>query len=217
MPLARAGTLLYRDAFDSSRSQKNSLRETAHHRITSMGADILYYVWAVLLVVACCGAWLTTFFALPGNWMMAGLAALFALLLGVEDGRGIGWVTVGVLLGLAALAELIEFAAGAAGAAKEGASRRAMVLALAGTVAGSLAGAIVGVPIPVVGPIVGALGGGAAGAFAGAYAGETWKGKSTPESIAVGKGALIGRLLGTLGKLLLGGVMLVIVAVDAFV
>jgi len=196
---------------------RKNLRESARYRITNMNSEILYYVWALLLVVACAGAWLTTFFTLPGNWLMAGLAALFAFFLGVEDGRGIGWTTVGILLGLAAVAELIEFAAGAAGAAKEGASRRAMLLALVGTFAGSIAGAVVGVPIPVVGPILGALGGGAFGAFAGAYFGETWKGKSTPESIAVGKGALIGRLLGTLGKLLLGGIMLVVVVIDAFV
>ena len=178
---------------------------------------VAYYAWAILLVVACCASWVAVLFTLPGNWGIAALAALFTVLLGIEDGRGIGWVTVIVLLVLAAVGELVEFVAGAAGAAKQGASRRAMMLALIGTVAGSLAGAIIGVPIPILGPIIGAVGGGAFGAFVGGYLGETWKGRSQPESLAVGKGALIGRLLGTFGKLLVGAVMVVIVAVDAFV
>ena len=39
-----------------------------------------YYVWAFLLVFASCIAWLTTLVTLPGNWIIAGLAALFAWL-----------------------------------------------------------------------------------------------------------------------------------------
>ena len=177
----------------------------------------MYYVWAVMLVVLLGAAWLTTLFVLPGNWMMVGLAALFAWLLPAADGRGISWTTVAVACGLAALGEVLELAAGAAGAKREGASRRAVVLALAGTVAGSMIGAFVSLPVPVVGPILGAVGGGAAGAFAGAYVGESWKGRDTAQSLAAGRGALIGRLLGTAGKLLAGAVMFVVIAADAFV
>ena len=177
--------------------------------------EILYYVWVALLILGNGAAWITTFLTLPGNWMIVGLTALFVFLVPEADGRGVGWTTVAVVAALAALGELIEFAAGAAGAAKQGASRRAMVLSLAGTVVGSLCGAVIGVPVPIVGPVLGALGGGALGAFLGAYLGETWKGKNPDESLSVGTGALIGRLLGTVGKLAIGAVMFAIITANA--
>ncbi|HEX6986864.1 MAG TPA: DUF456 family protein, partial [Planctomycetaceae bacterium] len=93
--------------------------------------------WGVLLVLAAIGCWFANVFTLPGNWLIVGLAALFAWLLPADEyGRGFGWVTVGVLALIAALGEAIEFAAGAAGAAKHGASRRAMLLSMAGAMLG---------------------------------------------------------------------------------
>ncbi len=176
----------------------------------------MYYIWVVLLLLANGTAWIATCLALPGNWMIVGSTALFVLLAPGADNHAIEWTTVAMIATLAAVGEVIEFVAGAAGAAKQGASRRAMLLALVGTVIGSLCGAVIGVPVPLVGPILGALGGGALGAFLGAYFGETWKGKGPGESLSVGKGALIGRLWGAAGKLAIGVVMFVIVAVDAF-
>lgn len=178
--------------------------------------ETTYYAWSVLLVLGCTMAWATTFLMLPGNWIIVGLAAAFAWLVPAGAGQGLAWHTVGVSAGLAALGEVIEAAAGAAGAAKRGASRRALVLAVLGAMFGSISGAVVGVPVPVIGPILGALAGGALGAFAGAYLGEMWKGKSSGESVMVGKGALIGRLLGTVGKLAAGAIMCVVIAVSAF-
>ncbi len=119
---------------------------------------------------------------------------------------------------MAVLGEVIEFAAGAAGAAKQGASRRAVLLALVGTVFGSLLGAVFGslIPIPLIGTMIGAIGGGAGGAFVGAYLGEWWIGKTSKERLTVSTAAMVGRLLGTFGKLAIGAVMLVIVTVDSF-
>lgn len=182
-----------------------------------MSVEFWYYIWAVLLVVANAAAWSTSFFTLPGNWLVVGLTVLFALLVPAGEGQGIHWVTVVVVVGLAGLGELIEFGAGAAGAAKQGGSRRGMVLAIVGAVIGSVGGALVGVPIPWIGPLIGAVGGGALGAFAGAYLGETWKGRSSQDRLNVSTGALVGRLLGTVGKLAVGTVIWVVVAVDAFV
>lgn len=177
---------------------------------------IIYYIWVTLLVLANGIAWVATLFALPGTWGMVVMTALFAWLVPINDGRGVSWMTVAVVAGLAGLGEVIEIAAGAVGAAKLGSSKRAMILAVVGTIVGSLCGAMIALPIPLVGPILGALGGGAFGAFGGAFLGETWKGKTSDESLAIGKAALIGRLLGTFGKLLVGAVMFMIVAVDAF-
>lgn len=177
----------------------------------------MYLLWAALLVLANILAWTSNLFVLPGNWVVVGLTALFAVLFPAGEGEGIRWLTVGLIVGLAALGELIEFLAGAAGAAKEGGSRRSNVLAILGAVVGSVFGATLTLPIPLVGPVIGALGGGALGAFLGAYIGETWVGRSHVESYSVGRGALVGRLLGTAGKMACGAVMVVIVAVDAFV
>ena len=71
-------------------------------------------------------------------------------------------------------------------------------------------------PIPVIGPLIGAIGGGAVGAFAGAYQGEAGTDRTPEERLAIGKGAMIGRLLGTAGKLIIGIVMLVLVTLDSF-
>jgi uncharacterized protein YqgC (DUF456 family) len=176
----------------------------------------LYFLWAVLLVVASVVSWLTTLVTLPGNWLIVGLAALFAWLIPVQDGRGLTWTTVAVLAGLAVLGEVVEFGAGAAGAAKHGASKRGVALAMVGAVVGSIAGLTAGVPIPIIGPFVMALVGGAGGAFLGAYIGESWKGRPEAERVAIGRGAFAGRIWGTVGKLATGAAMLAIVAWDAF-
>ena len=169
----------------------------------------------VLLAAAC---WVGTLFTLPGNWAVLAIAAAWAYFMPKSEyGMGYAWGTVAVLGGLVLLGELIEFAAGAAGAKKEGGSRRGMALSIAGAMVGSLAGAAVGVPVPVVGPLIGAVGGGAAGAFGGAFLGEKWKGRHDRDALQIGKGALIGRLLGTGGKLACGAVMVAVLGVMTFV
>ncbi len=176
-----------------------------------------YYLWALLLVAGSGAAWMTNLVALPGNWIVVGLAALFAWLVVDDDAeRGMTWTTVAVLLGLAVVGEVVEFVAGAAGAAKQGASRRAIALAMVGAIVGSVLGLGIGAPIPVVGSLVMAVLGGAAGAFGGAYLGEAWKGRGEPERTAAGRGAFFGRIWGTVGKLAVGAVMVAIVAWDAF-
>lgn len=178
----------------------------------------MYYVWAVLLVVANFAGWVLNLFALPGNWLVVLFTAIFVALVPRSEEQGIGWWTVIILVVIALLGELIEFAAGAAGAAKKGGSRRGMLLAIAGTMIGSLTGAALFSPVvPVIGTVIGAVGGGGLGAFAGAYLGETWKGRTAEDRLEISRGALVGRLLGTVGKMAVGIVMVIIVAVDAFV
>jgi uncharacterized protein YqgC (DUF456 family) len=178
----------------------------------------LYYLFALALVLASSVAWLSNLIALPGNWLVVGLAVLFAWLFpeAADGGRGMDWTTVLVIAGLAVVGEIVEFAAGAAGAAKQGASRRSVALAIVGAIIGSFAGLVVGIPVPIVGSLLAAVLGGAGGAFAGAYAGEAWKGRDEDQRVAAGRGAFVGRLWGTAGKLAVGAVMLAIVAWDAF-
>jgi uncharacterized protein len=173
----------------------------------------MIYVWAIGLLLANGLAWVSTAFTVPGNWLIVGFTAVYAYLLPPELEPRVSWIVVGVALALAVFGELIEFVAGAAGAAKQGGSRRGIVMAIAGAFIGSLVGAAVLSPIPLIGPIIGALGG---GAFAGAYYGEEGTGRTQDERIAIGKGAMMGRLLGTAGKLIIGIVMLVIITLDLF-
>jgi uncharacterized protein YqgC (DUF456 family) len=181
-----------------------------------MDADWAYYLWALLLVAASVLGWLLNLVALPGNWIVLGGSALFAWLLPETADHGLSWKTVAVLLGLAVFGEIVEFAAGAAGAAKHGASRRAIALSMVGAIVGGIVGLGIGAPIPIIGSLVMAVLGGAAGAFTGAYLGEVWKGRDEPERLAAGRGAFFGRIWGTVGKLAVGAVMLAIVAFDAF-
>ena len=177
-------------------------------------------VWAgvALTLLAAAGGWLANLFSLPGNWLIvltAGLAMAFAP---TSDGQPlIGWTGLGLLLGLAVLGEVVEFAAGAAGAAKRGASKRAVWMSVGGAMAGSIAGATAGIPVPLVGPLIGAVLGGGAGAFGGAYAGEAWKGTGRSDAVAISTAAFKGRLLGTAGKLAVGAVMLVCLTAAMFV
>jgi uncharacterized protein len=179
-----------------------------------------YYTLAVLLVLLNIGALLTNLLTLPGNWFIAGMTVLFAFFVHPASGGGISYWSAGVVVGLAFLGELIEFAAGAAGAAKSGGSRRGMILSVAGAMAGSIAGTVIMsflIPIPVIGTLIGAVGGGALGAFGGAYAGEAWKGKPDDERMAVSMAAMAGRVFGTVGKLGIGAIMVVVTTAAAFV
>ena len=83
------------------------------------------------------------------------------------------------------------------------------------TIAGSICGAIIGMPIAIVGPAIAALIGGAVGAAAGAIIGEDWKGKHLDDSMQVGAAAFYGRILGTIGKLGVGAIMVVIATLDS--
>jgi uncharacterized protein len=181
----------------------------------NLDAAWIYYPAVLVLVALCVVAWLTSLVTLPGNWLVVALAAGFAWLFPQEAGRGVSWTVVGATAGLAALGEVIEFVAGAAGAAKQGASRRAVLLSLVGALAGSIVGVLIGAPVPVLGAFVMALVGGACGAFAGAYVGEMWKGRAEDARIAAGQGAFMGKIWGTLGKLACGAVSVAIVAADA--
>jgi uncharacterized protein len=172
-----------------------------------------WYLLTTLVLAASTIAWLSNLLALPGNWIVVALAAAVAFLATPPETITLGWPGVLVLVGLAAFGELVEFLAGAAGAAKSGASRRSIVLSIVGTFIGGILGAILGLPIPIIGSLVASLLGGAAGAFVGAYLGEQMIRKTTAESLAAGRGAFIGRLLGVAGKLCVGAVMLVALGV----
>ncbi len=169
-------------------------------------------VYALLLLVVLSAAWLLTVLGMPGNWLMVAVAACYAWLVPADSAAAIGWGVVLAVALLAALGELLEALAGVFGAAKAGGSKRAAVLALAGSLAGGIVGMAIGLPIPLVGPLLGAVLAAGLGALSGAMVGELWKGRRMNQSWQVGKGAFWGRLLGTLAKVMVGSIMLVVLA-----
>ncbi|MCP3906049.1 MAG: DUF456 domain-containing protein [Planctomycetes bacterium] len=144
----------------------------------------------------------TVVVGLPGAWMLIALAVVIEVIDGLwlsADGgqQTFEWWLLITCLGLAAVGEGLEFAAGALGAKKAGSSRRGMIGALVGGVLGALAG--VAIPIPIFGSLIGAV----VGTFVGAILGEM--GAPEPptmrDSLKPATGATIGRILGTLSKL----------------
>ncbi len=147
---------------------------------------------------------------------MVASAIVFAWWFPLANGQGIGWVALTTILLLAIGGEVLEFATGAAGAAKQGASRRSVALSVVGAMIGSIVGSFVGLPVPVVGSLVAALLGGAGGAFVGAYLGEHWTGATPQQKFLVGRSAFNGRLLGTAGKLVVGTLLFVVITMATF-
>lgn len=166
---------------------------------------------ACILVVASTASWLTNLIALPGNWISV-LLTLFYCWMGPRSGRlSIDLSTVLVIFGLAVFGELIEFVSGALGAKKAGASKKSTLYSILGSMGGAMVGAVVGVPIPVVGSIVAALLFGGVGAAAGAMYGEFNDGRQWKENWMIGHATFWGRTFGTLGKFLVGSVIVSII------
>ncbi|HJT33207.1 MAG TPA: DUF456 domain-containing protein [Pirellulales bacterium] len=175
----------------------------------------MVYLYVLLLLIALATGWVMTLLSMPGNWIMIAATAIYAYFMPDDSRFDISWTTIGILIGLALLAELLELAAGAMGAARAGGSKRGAVLAAVGSMVGALAGAFVGLPIPVVGSVIAAILFAGLGALGGAMLGESWKGRGLEESWKVGQAAFWGRLLGTLAKTTLASVMVAVAMVAA--
>ncbi|WDQ19167.1 DUF456 domain-containing protein [Rhodopirellula sp. P2] len=164
------------------------------------------------LILVCTLAWLLNLVALPGNWLAIALMA-FYVWLGPETGRwqlGVASLAIAFVLGL--VGELVEFLAGAMGASRAGASRRATLMAIVGSILGAIVGGIVGLPIPVIGPVLAAVLFGGLGATAGAMFAEWNDGKTWRDSWRIGQAAFWGRTTGTVGKMVAGLLILVVCA-----
>jgi uncharacterized protein YqgC (DUF456 family) len=168
----------------------------------------MVYVYAVGLTLLNLALWIGILFNLPGTWLMVLFAALVEWWM---PGQFMfSWTVLFVAAGLAALGEVLEFVLGAAGARQAGGSKRAAALAIVG----SLIGGIVGTALPV--PIMGTLIGACIGAFVGSLVGDLWAGRPLFPSFEAGWGAAVGRFWGTVSKLAVGAVIVVFLAVAAF-
>ncbi|WP_437206504.1 DUF456 domain-containing protein [Planctomicrobium sp. SH664] len=175
----------------------------------------MIYVWASLLLVVNSLSLASNLFSLPGNWLMLVFGSLYLYLqpADIHPRLEASVLIAGLIIAIGG--EVWEFVASAAGAKKQGGSRRGAAFSIVASIVGSIVGASLGLPIPVVGPIIGAVGGGAIGAFAGAYYGE--RDRNHQERMAIGTGAFVGRLMGTAGKLICGLLILVLLTLDSFV
>lgn len=145
--------------------------------------------WASLFAVAVIVFWFLNLIGMPGNWLIAAASAFYAWLFPSEARTSVSWPTVGIVVGLAVLGEIAEFAASAAGVRKLGGSWPGTIFALMGSIVGSVTGIFAGFPMPVIGSLVAAIAFGGLGALAGAMLGEVAHGKSLDISLKIGKAA----------------------------
>jgi uncharacterized protein YqgC (DUF456 family) len=154
----------------------------------------------LLLLLFLIGGLCIVIVSLPGLWVMALAAAVYAVL------TKLALITPRVLLvlvSMALVAEIIDFVAAGAGAKRAGASRRGLI----GAVLGGIIGAFVfTIPLWVVGTLVGVC----IGTFLGALIGELSGGKEIGQSVRIGANATAGKLVGILFKLSFGALMLLI-------
>lgn len=160
-----------------------------------MDPTLLYWLFAlILIVVGLCGLVLP---AIPGAPLL-----FLGLLLAAwtEDFAYLGAYTVALLALLAALIYGVDLWATMFGAQKFGASRRAVIGALAGTVVGIF----LGFPGVIFGPFIGAL------------IGELLARRGLEQAARSGFGATIGLVLGAALKLALALAMIGIFIVARF-
>src|SRR5216117_2607584 len=87
---------------------------------------------------------------LPGLWVMVGGIVGYGWLTGF---RSVGVATIGAVLGLAFLGEIVEWWLGFRLTRTFGGSRRSAW----GALVGGIVGAVLGVPVPIVGSVIGAF------------------------------------------------------------
>jgi len=168
----------------------------------------MVYVYATLLTLCNLVFLVGVLFNLPGTWLMVLLAAAIEWW---QPGEYLfGWPVLYAAAVLALLGEVFEFLFSAAGTRQAGGSKRAAAIAIVGGVAGAVLGTAL--PVPVAGTLIGA----SVGAFAGSLLGDLWAGRPLFHSIDAGRGAAVGRFLGTVAKLAIGTVMVVILGLAAF-
>lgn len=159
------------------------------------------YVFAVLCIGLMIASLFLLVLGLPGNWIIFGLALLWS----VFGGAGFGWHFFALLLGLAVLGEIMEFAAGYFGGKRFGGTNKGSL----GGIIGALVLGILCAPILFgLGALLGAL----AGGFIGSFLFEKYHGMETARAVKAALGTMIGRFGGFLAKLGVGIAMIVLAA-----
>jgi uncharacterized protein YqgC (DUF456 family) len=170
--------------------------------------QMMIYVYAILLTLLNLAFWASILVSVPGTWLMLLVSVLVEWW---HPGTFLySWTVLLVAGGLAVLGEVLEFALGAVWSRQAGGSPRGAVLAILGSIVGGILGTAL--PVPIVGTLIGAC----LGAFTGSVVGDLWTGQPLVRSISAGRGAAVGRFWGTMSKLTVGAVMVVILGLAAF-
>jgi len=151
----------------------------------------------ILLLLAVLGLHIVS---LPANWIILGLVAAWKWL---HPSLDMGLWFFGLLVGLALAGEIIEQAVQMLGGKRYGSSGKGLL----GAFVGGFAGAILGAPILFgLGAIPGAL----LGAYGGGLVFELMHDRPLAEAHRSALGNMYGRILGSVLKLALGIVMIVL-------
>ena len=155
---------------------------------------ILFILSAILVIAGIIGLISPV---LPGQLLL-----LIGLILAAwaEDFVYVGFLTILVLVLLTVLAYVIDFLAGALGAKRFGASRRAAI--------GAVLGAIIGIFFGFIGVII--------GPFIGAFIGQMLSRNDIKAAGMAGFGAWLGFIIGTAAKIAVGFSMIGIFIVVRF-
>lgn len=151
--------------------------------------------WVLTGVLMAVGLAGTVLPLLPGTLLIFAAAVMNALAVGA-----VGWPTISVLFLLLVAGQIIEFAGGAAGAKRFGASRWGAI----GGIAGAIVGIFFGLPGLFIGPI------------AGAIAGEILAGRGLVPAGVAGWGTLLGTGISIVAKFLIGLGMIAVFVVGVF-
>ena len=155
-------------------------------------------LWILAILLMLVGVLGIVLPALPGiPLMFAGMVVAAA----IDDFQRIGWLTLSVLGFLTIISVIVEFVASALGAARVGASRRAIWGALLGTIVGL----VFGIPGLIFGPFVGAL------------IGELSVHGRIEQAGRVGFATWLGLIFGTLAKIAIGFAMIGIFVLAYFI
>lgn len=157
-------------------------------------STLLWVVAALLVLIGLAGTLLPF---LPGVVLVAGGLIVAAWAGGFQQ---VGWFSLTIIALLAVLAYVLDFVAGAFGAKRLGASRRAFW----GALAGAVAGLFFGLPGVLLGP------------FVGAVAAEYTRGRELRKAGQVGLGTWLGMVVGAVAKVALAVAMLGVFAVAYF-
>ena len=149
----------------------------------------------------------------PGNWCMLTIAGIYSWLMPSESPYAFGYLVVIIIFIFAVIGEILEFFTSAISTKRAGGSKRGMWFSIIGSVVGSLAGIFIGIPIPIIGSLIAALLFSGAGALLGAYYGERVEGRNAQEAWKVGISSFVGRVLGSIFKILFGFIALICMAI----
>lgn len=162
----------------------------------------MLWIWYLLFLIVLLVGLFINILGLPGLWLMIAASVIYAWATGWTL---IGLWTIVALVAIGVVAEIVEFAAGAAGAGTVGGSKRSIVGAIVGGIVGAI---LLSIPAPLIGTIIGAL----IGTFIGAWVAEFTVEGNLDRSTLVGIGATKGKFWGMLSKLLFGFIILILAA-----